>query len=227
MSNPRRNMRPIVLYVPAGSRSTARIPRGSALVFQSRCGAREIEVYFKGAPTGRRGLRTLADRALSASGRLLERAVFGGCLLVPPAALTVVGTVNFPAGTIALTGPHSARAVANWLGTPYLDPAELRESGSAVADHEELAAAAWTSALEPELLHALLRRGGIKRDGQAWRAPNGRQTTTVDDALIWALERIAKGADRGRRRDDTRQNRVGPAAIGNGSCRQLLLGCVA
>jgi len=159
----------------------------------------EIEVYFEGAPPGRRGLRTLADRALSASGRLLERAVFGGCLLVPPEALTVVGTVNFPAGTIALTGPHSARAVANWLGAPYLDPAELRESGGMVASYE-LTAAAWTSALEPELLHALLRRGGIKRDGQAWRAPNGRQTTTVDDALIWALERIAKGADGGRRR---------------------------
>ncbi|MGN6588498.1 MAG: hypothetical protein ACTHKT_13675 [Solirubrobacterales bacterium] len=199
MSNPPRNMRPIVLYVPAGSRSTARIPRGSALVAQPRCGVQEIEVYFEGAPPGRRGLRTLADRALSASGRLLERAVFGGCLLVPPAALTVVGTVNFPAGTIALTGPHSARAVANWLGAPYLDPAELRESGRAVVEHEELAAAAWTSALEPELLHALLKRGGVERDGGDWCAADGRRTTAVGDALLWALERIAQGADGGRR----------------------------
>jgi hypothetical protein len=198
MSNPPRNMRPIVLYVPAGSRSTARIPRGSALVAQPRCGAQEIEVYFEGAPPGRRGLRTLADRVLSASGRLLERAVFGGCLLVPPAALTVVGTVNFPTGTITLTGPHSARAVANWLGTPYLDPAELRESGGTVASHE-LTAAAWTSALEPELLHALLKRGGIERDGEDWCATDGRRTTAVGDALVWALERIAHGAD-GRRR---------------------------
>lgn len=123
--------RPIVLYVPAGSRSTARIPRGSAVVAQPRCGAHEIEVYFEGAAPGRRGLRTFADRALSASGRLLEHAVFGGCLLVPPTALTVVGVVNFPTGTIELTGPHSQRAVADWLGLPQLAPAELRESGEA------------------------------------------------------------------------------------------------
>jgi hypothetical protein len=109
-------LRPIVLYVPAGSRSTARIPRGSAIVAQPRCGAHEIEVYFEGAAPGHRGMRTFADRALSASGRLLERAVFGGCLLVPPTALTVVGVVNFPTGTIELTGPHSQRAVADWLG---------------------------------------------------------------------------------------------------------------
>jgi hypothetical protein len=35
---------------------------------------------------------------------------------------------NFPAGTIELTGSHSQRAVADWLGLPQLTPAELRES---------------------------------------------------------------------------------------------------
>jgi hypothetical protein len=200
MTNPPRQLRSIVLYVPSGcSRSTVRIPRGSAIVAQPRCGAHEIEVYFEGAVPGRRGLRTLADRALSASGRLLERAAFGGCLLVPPAALTVVGIVNFPTGTISLTGPHSERAVANWLGSPNLDPAELRESGDAVAGHE-LTGAAWTSALNPELLHALLKRGGVERDGEDWRAADGRRTKAVGDALVWALERIAQGADSGRRR---------------------------
>jgi hypothetical protein len=188
--------RPIVLYVPAGGRSTARIPRGSAVVAQPRCGAHEIEVYFEGAAPGRRGLRTFADRALSASGRLLERAVFGGCLLVPPTVLTVVGVVNFPTGTIELTGPHSQRAVADWLGLPQLAPAELRESGSDVADHEP-SDSAWTSALEPELLHSLLRRGGVERNGEDWCAPDGRRTTAVGDALVWALERIAQGADGG------------------------------
>jgi hypothetical protein len=124
-------MRSIVLYVPAGTRSTVTVPRGSALVGQPRCAVDEVEVYFEGpASARRRGMSTLADRALSASGRLLEGAAFGGCLLVPPAALTVVGTVEFPTGTIALTGPMSARAVAAWLGRPQLDPAELRESGA-------------------------------------------------------------------------------------------------
>lgn len=195
----RDHLRPIVLYVPAGGRSTARIPRGSAVVAQPRCGAHEIEVYFEGAAPGRRGLRTYADRALSASGRLLERAVFGGCLLVPPTALTVVGVVNFPTGTIELTGPHSQRAVADWLGLLRLAPAELRESGSDIAGHE-LSGTPWTSALEPELLHSLLKRGGVERDGGDWRAPDGRRTTAVGDALVWALERIAQGADNGRRR---------------------------
>lgn len=191
--------RPIVLYVPVGSQSTARIPRGSAVVAQPRCGANEIEVYFEGVAPGRRGLRTFADRALSASGRLLERAVFGGCLLVPPTALTVVGVVNFPTGTIELTGPHSQRAVADWLGLPQLAAAELRESGSHIGGCD-LPGTAWTGALKPELLHSLLKRGGVERDGEDWRAPDGRRTTAVGDALVWALERIAEGADGGRRR---------------------------
>jgi hypothetical protein len=131
MMAPLGQMCPIVLYVPTGSRATARIPRGSAIVAQPQFGAEEVEVYFEPTGLGRqRLLWTLADRALSASGRLLERAAFGSCQLVPPAALTVVGTVDFPAGTIILTGPQSARAVAGWLGTGQLDPAELRESGA-------------------------------------------------------------------------------------------------
>lgn len=47
--------------------------------------------------------------------------------------------------------------------------------------------------LEPALLYALLERGGIEPDGEGWRAPDGRRTVTVGDALIWALERIARG----------------------------------
>lgn len=94
----RPGMREIVLFVPAGSRATAKIPRGSAIVGEPRCGAGEVEIYFESAAPQRRGMRTLADRALSASGRMLECAVFGGCLLVPPSALTVVGTINFAEG---------------------------------------------------------------------------------------------------------------------------------
>ena len=48
--------------------------------------------------------------------------------------------------------------------------------------------------LEPALLYALLERGGIEPDGEGWRAPDGRRTVTVGDALIWALERIAGDA---------------------------------
>lgn len=195
----RRQPTPIVLYVPAGGRSTARIPRGSAVVGQPRCGAPSIEVYFDGAESRRRGLRTLADRAVSASGRLLECAVFGGCLLVPPEALTVVGVVNFSTGQIELTGPHAKRAVADWLGTPQLEPAELRESGRTVPGPSDPSGPTWAP-IEPALVDALLKRAGVECEGEGWRAPDGRRTTAVEDALTWALERIAQGADGGRRR---------------------------
>jgi hypothetical protein len=45
----------------------------------------------------------------------------------------------------------------------------------------------------PALLVALIERGGIKSDGEGWRAPDGRHTGAVGDALMWALERIAQG----------------------------------
>jgi len=194
MSTEPRRTREIILYVPAGGRSTAKIPRGSAIVGEPRFGAREVEVYFESAAPERRGLRTLADRALSASGRMLEHAVFGGCLLLPPKALTVVGILNFAEGSIALTGPQSERVVADWLGTPQLDQAELRESGSIVAGHELMSTGPISAThLEPALLYALLERGGVEPYGEGWRAPDGRRTATVGDALIWALERIARG----------------------------------
>lgn len=155
---------------------------------------------LRGRSTGASWSADLADRALSASGRLLERAVFGGCLLVPPTTLTVVGVVNFPTGTIELTGPHSQRAVADWLGLPQLATAELRESGSTIAENPTSpAAATCTGQLEPSLLRMVLKRGGITEDREGWRAPDGRRTTAVDDAFVWALERIAQGDD-GRRR---------------------------
>lgn len=190
----RPRMREIVLFVPAGSRATAKIPRGSAIVGEPRCGAGEVEIYFESAAPQRRGTRTLADRALSASGRMLERAVFGGCLLVPPSALTVVGTINFAEGGIALTGSQSERAVAEWLGSPQVDHAELRESGTPLSGHEVMSIEPPTTAtrLEPALLYALLERGGVEPDGEGWRAPDGRRTGTVSDALMWALEQIAR-----------------------------------
>lgn len=135
----------------------------------------------------------------SASGRLLERAVFGGCLLVPPTALTVVGVVNFPTGTIELTGPHSQRAVADWLGLPQLAPAEMRESGSTIIENDPTSPTC-TGQLEPSLHRMVLKRGEITEDREGWRAPDGRRTTAVDDAFVWALEPIAQGADGRRRR---------------------------
>ena len=190
-----RHLREIVLFVPADSRATVAIPRGSAVVGEPRLGAPEVEVYFESASPQRRGMRTLADRALSASGRMLEHAVFGGCLLVPSSALIAVGTVDFAEGGIALTGPQSERAVADWLGTARLNHAELRESGVILSDHEVRCpdSPAIATRIDPALLLALIERGGIRPDGEGWCAPDGRRTGAVGDALMWALERIAQG----------------------------------
>jgi hypothetical protein len=120
---------------------------------------------------------------------------------VAPTALTVVGVVNFPTGTIELTGPYSQRAVADWLRLPRLIPAELRESGSAIAENPTTPAAICTGQAEPSLLRMVLKRGGITEDREGWRAPDGRRTSAVDDAFVWALERIAQDDEgRGRRR---------------------------
>lgn len=67
-------MREIVVYVPSGGYSaTADIARGSAIVGEPRAGGVEVEVYFEGAIFGQENMRTLADRATHAAGRMLER----------------------------------------------------------------------------------------------------------------------------------------------------------
>lgn len=189
-------MQEIVLYVPAGTRkSTNRIPRGAAIVGKPSFGAAEVEVYFEGPDRPSRGWWTFADRAFSATGRLLEGAAFGGCLIVSPAALLVVGVVNFAEGRVSLTGPQSIRAVARWLGAAQLDPAQLHESGQPPDGQEVMSIETpplRTATLEPALLYALLDRGGVKADGEEWLAPDGRRTGVLGDALMWALERIAR-----------------------------------
>jgi hypothetical protein len=38
-----------------------------------------------------------------------------------------------------------------------------------------------------------MERGGVRLDGEEWVASNGRRTTAVGEALLWALESIAQG----------------------------------
>lgn len=76
-------MREIVLYVPHGGYSaTADIARGSAIVGEPRAGA-EVEVYFEGAIYGQENMRTLADRAAHAAGRMLEGYTTSASRIVP------------------------------------------------------------------------------------------------------------------------------------------------
>lgn len=70
-------------------------------------------------------MRTLADRAAHAAGRMLEGYATSASRIVPRDALVAVGTFDFGEGRITLTGADSQGAVAVWLGTLRLDPAEL------------------------------------------------------------------------------------------------------
>jgi len=181
----------IVLYVPRGGHpSTAGIARGSAVVGEPRAGA--AEVYFEGALFGQKNMRTLADRATHAAGRMLGRYPTTAVRIVPRDALVAVGTFDSGKGRIRLTGPDSERTVAGWLGTPRLDPAELVRGaqGRRTAAHTT-AVADVSVAVNRSLGEALIERAGIGRRDGVWIAPDGRRTSAIAEALIWALVAIA------------------------------------
>lgn len=122
-------MREIVFYIAAdGHRATAGIAKGSAIVGQPEPGTDEVTIYFEGAIYGAQNMRTLADRAKHAAGRMVERYPTVATRVVPREALVVVGTFDLREGRILLAGARSERAVAQWLGMTRLDRAELRPS---------------------------------------------------------------------------------------------------
>jgi hypothetical protein len=188
-------VREIVVYVPAdGHRATADIARGSAIVGEPHAGADEVTIYFEGAIYGQESMRTLADRATHAAGRMLEGYATVAARLVPRDALIAVGTFDFRVGRINPTGPDSERAVAAWLGTPRLEPAELAPTAKYAPSTREVAHLVLdiTVTVNRSLGEALIERAGIGRDGEgSWLAADGRRTSTISEALLWALVRIA------------------------------------
>lgn len=189
-------MREIVLYVPRGGYpATADIARGSAIVGEPRAGA-EVEVYFEGAIFGQENMRTLADRATHAAGRMLERYATTAARIVPRDALLAVGTFDFRRGQITLTGADSECAVAAWLGTPQHDPAELAQGArqaAKVADVAHLVPDV-TVTVNRSLGEALIERGDVRRERDGvWIDGEGRRTSAIAEALIWALVTIAEG----------------------------------
>ncbi len=187
-------MREIVLYVPSGGYSaTADIARGSAIVGEPGAGAEKVEVYFEGAIFGQENMRKLADRATQAAGRMLERYATTATRIVPRDALLAVGIFDFREGRIRLTGSDSERAVAAWLGTPQLDPAELVQGASGRCTTVHAAAVPDVPVTVTRSLgKALIERAGIhrERDG-TWVDSEGRRTSAIAEALTWALVAIA------------------------------------
>jgi hypothetical protein len=86
----------------------------------------EVAIYFEGAIFGQQNMRTLADRARHAAGRMIEGYPTTATRVVPREALSVVGKFSLREGRIMLIGPSVEQAVAEWLGALRLDPAELR-----------------------------------------------------------------------------------------------------
>jgi hypothetical protein len=187
--------REIFVYVPAGGHpATQGIARGSAILGRPVPGAEEVQIHYEGAIFDQSEMRTLADRAVYACGCLLDDYPTTATRLVPRDALVAVGSFHPATGEVLLTGQTSASAVATWLGVPVLDPAELRRGRLPTVSAGELAARLAPGvevAVNAGLAAALIRRGGLRREGGEWLAPDGRRTSARAEALIWALTLIA------------------------------------
>jgi hypothetical protein len=183
-----------VLYVPVGCHPLANsIPRGAAILGGPALpGDKKVTVYFVDDVEPNADMLTLADRALCGIGRMMRKAP-ENCLILPREVLLVVGAVDGSADRIFLTGPQSERVVADWLGTPRLPRAELCETGKVLTGSEVTRIeAAGPARLDPVSFQILLERGGVRSEGKEWITADGRRMPHAEEALIWALEVIAR-----------------------------------
>ena len=97
-------MAEIVVYLPASGHPHEEIHPGSAIVGRPEPGADAVRIYYEGALYGQVNMRTLADRAVHACGRLQQDYPTVAAKVVPREALTVVGTFDPREGKIMLTG---------------------------------------------------------------------------------------------------------------------------
>ena len=89
----------IVVYLPAeGHPATDGIGPGSAILGRPEPGADEVRIYYEGARYGQVNMRTLAERAVHACGRLQQSYPTVAARVVPRDALTVVGPFHPRAG---------------------------------------------------------------------------------------------------------------------------------
>ena len=184
----------IVVYVPvAGHPAAAGIARGAAIVGRPDPGREKVRIYYEGAIYRQSEMRTLADRAVYACGRMEDNYPTTAAMSVPREALVAVGIFGPSASEIVLTGDQSAAAVAEWLGMPQLDPAELRRGLEHPLTVRRLADPEINVALNSDLALALIRRSGLRRWENEWVDRNGRRTSAIAEAVLWALLRIAAG----------------------------------
>ena len=75
-------------------------------------------------------MRTFADRAVYACGRMVDSYPTAAAMLVPRDALVAVGTFDPSTSEIVLTGDQSAAVVAEWLDMPNSILPSFVEGGS-------------------------------------------------------------------------------------------------
>jgi hypothetical protein len=188
--------REVVVYVPAaGHRATAGIARGSAIVGRPDARREDVRIYFEGAVYEQSEMRTLADRAVYACGRMVDGYPTTAAMSVPREALVAVGTFDPTTSEIVLTGDQSAAAVAEWLETPRLDPSELRPGLEHPLTVRKLAEPEINVVVNGGLALALITRSGLRQEEGAWVSPDGRRTSAIAEAVLWALLRIATGTE--------------------------------
>jgi hypothetical protein len=96
---------------------------------------------------------------------------------------------------IVLTGDQSAAAVAEWLEAPRLDPSELRPGLEHPLTVRKLAEPEINVVVNGGLALALITRSGLRREEGEWVSPDGRRTSAIAEAVLWALLRIATRAN--------------------------------
>jgi hypothetical protein len=186
----------VVVYVPVRATvATASIARGAAIVGRPDARREEVRIYYEGAIYEQCEMRTLADRAVYACGRMVDNYPTTAVMSVPREALVAVGTFDPSSNEIVLTGDQSAAALAEWLDMSQLDPAELRRGPEHPLIVRRLADPEINVALNGDLALALIRRSGLRREESEWVSPDGRHTTAIAEAVLWALLRIAAGAE--------------------------------
>jgi len=121
---------PFVVFVPReGDPTTKGIRKGSGIVGAPLPGAERVVVDYEGTIYEQTEMARLADRVFYAHGRLVDRYPTVGRMVVPRTSLVDVGTFDPTSGTIAPVGEEAEAAMAAWLGSEQLDPAELARSG--------------------------------------------------------------------------------------------------
>lgn len=188
--------REVIVYVPVAEHpATSGIARGSAIVGRPEARREDVRIYYEGAVYGQSEMRTLADRAVYACGRMADDYPTAAARLVPREALVAVGTFDPSTSEIALTGVQSAAAVAEWLDIPQLDPAELRPGLNHPLTVRRLAHPEINVVVNGDLALALIHRSDVRREAGEWVGPDGRRTAAIAEAVLWALLQLAAGAD--------------------------------